>query len=146
MTPLLIIGGSLALLGAGLHGALGGFVLFFGRKQPSLGGLAPPSPLGFLVPPRGGVDEQSRHQWRYLHAGWQLLTVDAVLTGGHLLAAGLGWASLDVTAAGWIALRFTAYGVVWLALVAIPARMLLRAPQWLLFFGIAACIWAGGAA
>ncbi len=141
MNVQLLIAGILAAMGAAVHAGLPESAIFRNATATTLPRLSLPHPLRFLG--YGTVREDTALQWRCLRAGWHFLSVDATATAMILLWVAIAQPQYGRVVGITVAIRFAAYGLLWLAIVAIRDRNLLRAPQWALFFLIAAFAWWG---
>ncbi len=136
MNLMLVLGGVAALIGVVAHGIVGGhFFIGHVTRQP-LAPLGLPGWLGWLAPTEPEGNE--RLQRSYVRASWQLLTIDGLVTGIYLVAAGIGTLSPTSDALTMTAWRYLLYAAAWVALVCAPNRRLLRAPQWILLAAVGA--------
>jgi hypothetical protein len=132
MSAQLILAGSLALLGAGIHG-IGGELLVVRALSPK-----------DLPPSRFGGPRTTKAM---IHATWHLTTVGFLALGVALLVAGAALSGDEATGIGLVAAGMsTGFAAVVVALGALDAKSpwgLLRHPAPLLLTVTAALAWGG---
>ena len=132
---------ALSALGAVLHGGLGDSAILRGAMKTPLLSLRLAPVFSFLA--ADTPEANTNLQWRYLRATWHLLTVDFI--GSAVLFALCAAAPTETLtlAVRITVIRYAAYAVLWLIVVALHHKNILRAPQWLLLLAIAGCAWLG---
>jgi hypothetical protein len=124
----LIIAGSLAILGAAIHG-VGGEVLVVRRLSP---GMLPPSPFG-----------GPRATKAMIHVTWHMTTIAFVTVGAALLVAGSVLDGETARAIGLVAAgASTGFAAVAVGLAASP-RSVFRHPAPIVLTATAALAWWG---
>jgi hypothetical protein len=138
-----LIGASaLSAMGAVLHGGLGESAILRRAIKTPLPPLRISKAFSFLA--ADTPEANTNLQWRYLRATWHLLTIDFLISAG-LFAACVYMPSPSLMLMARItAGRYVAYASLWLLVVAVHHRSVLRAPQWILLLAIAACVSISG--
>ena len=131
----------LSALTAVLHGGLGESAIFRGAIKTPLPWLRTAPVFSFLA--ADTPEANTNLQWRYLRATWHLLTVDFIVSAVLFAVCAAASTETLTLAAQITAIRYAGYAVLWLIVVAMHHKSILRAPQWLLLLTIAACVWLG---
>ena len=131
----------LSALGAVLHGGLGDSAILRGAVKTPLPSLRIAPAFSFLA--ADTPEANTNLQWRYLRATWHLLTVDFIVSAVLFAVCAAAPTEPLMLAVRITAIRYGAYAVLWLTVVALHHKNILRAPQWLLLLTIAACAGLG---